>query len=305
MVDPHWIQQQTRSLLEFLYHHPLSATTATTYEDISAQRGHVYDLQRYGPAYEAAALYHTIQQQQQQSIRTKSKKNHPSSTYPNEPDDKPERTVSQRKKQKKSKSTERWSKKNDECLSMDEEDDYDDDGDEHSRLDTSDSRHPEHDSNIGSSHIQPITVEDILQAHASSFTYLEFQQVLPRIRQVAALYKEQQQQKQQQLLQQDKKRTSKNDSKNTQKPSLMIQKYRGKLSTIDAANDHSRNQNIVPVANQHPNVTKEELDDFGEWKRRILEQACEPFRPWNHISEAIPKAAEAILQKYDLISKEY
>jgi hypothetical protein len=255
----------------------------------------VYDLQRYGPAYEAAALYHTIQQTQQQSmIRTKRK--HSNSMDPEESDDEAGRMVPERKKQIKSRNTERWNKKDDECLSMDEEEET---GDGHSRMETSDSRHSENNNIIGSSSssstISPITVEDILQAHPSSFTYLEFQQVLPRIRQVAILYKQQQQQKQQSL-QQSKKRTipSKHDSNNKQTPSVMIHRSRENRSTIDnTAEDLARNENTMVPTNE---------DEVWESKRRrILEQACEPFRPWNHMAEAIPKAAKAILLKYDII----
>jgi hypothetical protein len=166
LVDPHGIQVRTGHLMTaiYTYYDPPPDTNKKNHErySVTERRGHLYDLQRYGAAYEAAALYCVAT-----SVLTHS----------HEYNDKGR---TKKKIVKKPKT----GKYKDEVLDVDldgtngnveKEEDCDDD--EH---DTTGTMVPSQ----STMHRRGLQIDDLVEA-STEFTYLELQQVLPRVQTMA------------------------------------------------------------------------------------------------------------------------
>jgi hypothetical protein len=128
-------------------------TDTTRYSDTAERRGHLYDLQRYASAYEAAALYYvatTTYQTNQRSAHEDTEKD-----------------SRQSKGQKQSK------KGKDEALNLENENFPEINENEEEQLYFK-----------GRKHVRGLQLDDLMDA-SNDYTYLEIMQVLPRVKTLA------------------------------------------------------------------------------------------------------------------------
>ena len=162
--DPHGIQSQVIQLLSNIYSYYENDTNydakgdnidSTRYSNPAERRGHLYDLQRYAAAYEAAAFYYiasSTYQSNQLNTRDEKEKN--------------SRGLRGRKQ-------DQANKRKDEILNPDNEDIVETDENEDDQVN---SKHRKHFSGL--------QLDDLMDA-SSEYTYLEIMLVLPRVKTLA------------------------------------------------------------------------------------------------------------------------
>lgn len=145
LVDPHGVQKQVIGLLEAIHgYYDTSPSSATE------RRGHLYDLQRYAAAYEAAALFHIVSTTTARSSKSRAER---------------VTTINPKPKTK-----ERWSTRNDEALNNSDEEE--------------DGIGPDEPVHEATQSFRPLQLNDLVEA-STDFTYLELKQVLPRVQELA------------------------------------------------------------------------------------------------------------------------
>jgi hypothetical protein len=168
LVDPNGTQKLACQLLNDIYSYydrPVDASSAvdgSSYSNAAERRGHLYDLQRYAAAYEAAALYHVATTAMDGNRERGSTR----------------KSLGNGRVTKKPKGRNTAKKQKDEALNT-EDDDNDvidptlDDNDAH--LNAPDDELPI---------LRGLQIDDLVEA-SSEFTYLEVKQVLPRVQTLA------------------------------------------------------------------------------------------------------------------------
>lgn len=276
--DPHGIQTQTCHLLSDIYayyesdnHYEAKAddTDASRYSSSVERRGHLYDLQRYAAAYEAAALYH---------IATSSYQNNQDSTL----------EVKQITKGSKGQRKEQARKGKDEALNHDDEDvvDINEDDDE-----AAEALH----SSKNRKFPRGLQVDDLMDA-SNEYTYLEIMQVLPRVQALAKKLKG----SDTAALSNTRKRKSISKVPTDQK--------RKQGDDVSATSKNAEKDVAISIIEQEYKQYSDSqpVTSFLTWKEGVLSAAVEQARhealPMNISKEAaITISANAILQKYAIL----
>lgn len=277
--DPHGIQTQTCQLLRDIYAYyesdnhydaKVDDTDASRYSSSVERRGHLYDLQRYAAAYEAAALYH---------IATSSYQNNQDSTL----------EVKQIAKGSKGQRKEQARKGKDEALNHEDDDVVDINENDDEALHSSKNR----------KFPRGLQIDDLMDA-SNEYTYLEIMQVLPRVQALAKKLKG----SDNTTLSNTRKR--KHSSKPSSKvPTDQKRKLGGDASTTSTnmENEDSINKNEQECKQYSDS---QPVTSFLMWKEGVLTAAVEQARhealPMTISKEAaITIAANAILQKYAIL----
>jgi hypothetical protein len=170
LLDPHRVLLQARQLwcdLHSYYDHASSGTVAPA-ADANERRGHLYDLQRYAAAYQAAILYHV-------AVTTNSNSTVGGASGT---------TVRPVQSKAKPATKRKFSKWNDEALHPDDV----------SGRTTTANHHDNGSEQASETSASATTMErhlqltDLVEA-SSEFTYLELKQVLPRVQELAVAIK--------------------------------------------------------------------------------------------------------------------
>jgi hypothetical protein len=281
LYDPHGVQTQTTQLLAGIHayyendHHFLEVHQAdhadddpSRYTNTAERRGHLYDLQRYAAAYEAAALYH---------VATWNYHNHHDNTHEGAEHGK---KGNKRPKQGPAR------KGKDEALNLDDEDGDEIDPDEGETFDA----YCDAKSGKSSGGLQ---IDDLMEA-SNEYTYLEIMQVLPRVQ---ALAKKLKRFDKISLTNNGRKRTKahpkvRNDPNQTPRETVK--------TFVNVEHEDSRSVNEATFKSY---FDAEPVVPFSLWKQGILSQVKRHAQTANpHVSDEMAMAisAKAVLQKYGI-----
>ena len=291
LMDPNGTQKLACRLLNDIhtyYDHPTNFEASSlssrdldgsSCSNAAERRGHLYDLQRYSSAYEAAALFHvatTSMDQNQESFKNNSRQSVPNG----------------RVSKKKSKNGRVSAKLKDEApyLEEDDNDGMDDVADDRSNA------HPNApDEEIPI--VRSLRIEDLVEA-STEFTYLEVKQVLPRVQTLA------------------KKLSVLSKSSRSKKPlndnGLSIAAAEVSLDGDSVSKKQKRNGVPDPFNDDH--ITKENTGadqvpssrlSFAEWKESILTsvRTTTPAPVDAPINVILSLAADEVLRKYGLLEE--
>jgi len=283
---PVGVQSRTQKLLEAIYGYYERPSTSKAMMEATERRGHLYDLQRYAGAYEAAALYHVA------TTATDKSNSHDGL----DPED-------NRHYKKKTKKT--WSTAHDQALENDD--------DEPAASSSVQLPPPTHAA-------ATLQVSDLVDAGSGAFTYLQVQQVLPRVQELARRIAAEPQQRvatasatalHHQRRRQRPKRPWHDHGKDLEESSLLLLE-----NPLAAAAASQADEDAMHAARTTTNTTTTKrtkrlpVDDdavpsFAEWKAHVLTQACQQARQQQSVilsdREATAWAANDILRRHGLL----
>lgn len=285
LVDPHGIQKLTVQLLQGIhayYDNPEAGANCSVVE----RRGHLYDLQRYAAAYEAASLYQVV------------------TTMGNLGGDVDSSaamlTANNNKK----------SKKKGDCRKTKDEAFHAEDEDMMPLYEQPQQQQEQQQLH----HLRPLELSDLVDA-STEFTYLELKQVLPRVQELGR-----------EILEANQKQQRFEDSKQHATESRKRQPQRQASNHPHTQNDDDRPsihelKTIAAPGTEHRSSRNRIGDDFivparptfTEWKTQIISaarhQACGMLHgaddgdnvPIMTDREATALAADHVLRKYGLL----